>query len=196
MTMATTRVGHAGRAMPLIVVMGVSGSGKTTLAEALAAAKDFALIEADKHHSATNRSHMAAGRPLTDAMREPFVASLCEAIRAEDRACVIAFSALRRAHRARIRALGRPTLFLHLVVDPRRIASRLRERREHFMPPALLESQLAAMESAHDEADVQVLVANDPAPRVYAEAALRVEQFLRDPGSGSVLDPTIDPSHS
>ncbi|OLI70112.1 AAA family ATPase, partial [Xanthomonas oryzae] len=61
-------------ASPLaIVVMGVSGSGKTTIAQALAAHYGFRFLDADDYHSVAARAQMAAGQPLTDAMRLPWV---------------------------------------------------------------------------------------------------------------------------
>jgi gluconokinase len=167
------------RAAPIIIVMGVSGCGKSTVARALAAAHGFAFIEADDHHPEENRRHMAAGRALTDAMREPFVASLSVAIQAEAGPCAVAFSALRRAHRARIRALGRPTLFLHLIVDAEAIAARMRRRDNHFMPVDLLASQFAALEPAQDEPDLQSLVAEGDAANVHARASACVHAFLQ-----------------
>lgn len=169
----------AARAAPVIIVMGVSGCGKSTVARALAAARGFAFIEADDHHPEENRRHMAAGRALTDAMREPFVTSLCAAIRNQAGPCTVAFSALRRAHRERIRALGRPTLFLQLVVDAESIAARMRTRVGHFMPVDLLASQFAALEPPQEEPDVQAIAAEGDAADVLARASIRIDTFRR-----------------
>ena len=164
---------------PVIVVMGVSGCGKSTLAKWLAVHFGLTLIEADDHHSAANRAHMAAGLALTDAMREPFVRSLCRAIGSELGGCVVAFSALRRTHRQRLRALGRPLLFLHLDIDRSRAEQQLRARRSHFMPASLVDSQFDALEPADGEPDVQVLPVNASASELARRAILRIEPFLQ-----------------
>lgn len=182
--------GHAST----IVVMGVSGCGKTTLAKRLADTTGFAFIEADDHHTEANRRHMAAGLPLTDAMREPFVASLCAAIEAQQGGCVVAFSALRRAHRDRVRALRRPTLFLHLATDAKHIAGRMRARADHFMPVALLDSQFAALEPVTDEADVHVLDASGAFESIAAQAEARVRSFLHQRPTVASTDSVVPSS--
>ncbi|KAH9948936.1 P-loop containing nucleoside triphosphate hydrolase protein [Amylocystis lapponica] len=60
----------------LIIVMGVAGTGKTTLARALSTALGFPYIEGDELHPPANIAKMAAGHPLTDADREPWLALL------------------------------------------------------------------------------------------------------------------------
>ncbi|MDH5823656.1 gluconokinase, GntK/IdnK-type [Luteimonas sp. RD2P54] len=162
----------------LVIAMGVSGSGKSTLAARLARAWDFRLLEADDFHPAANRERMARGEPLTDAMREPWIAALCAALRrhrAQGESCVLAWSGLRRGHRQRFRELGYPTRFIHLAGDPELVRARLRARTGHFAPADLLDSQLLALEAPAGEADV---VAVDLAPGIdevtrQANAALR-----------------------
>src|SRR5262249_55322512 len=88
-----------------IVVMGVSGSGKSTVGAALAARRGTPFLEADSFHSAANVAKMAAGTPLTDGDRWPWLAALRQALRAEDRA-ILACSALKRSYRDAVRAAG------------------------------------------------------------------------------------------
>ena len=165
----------------LVVCMGVSGCGKSTLARALAEAYGLVFIEADDLHGAENRAHMAAGRPLSDAMREPWIRRLGVRLQAERErgsACTLAFSGLRRAHRERLRELGFATLFLHLVADPAVIADRMARRRGHYMPVSLLDSQFADLQPTDDEADVVTLDTGRPFADVLAAASAQLRVFL------------------
>jgi gluconokinase len=152
-----------------IVVMGVAGSGKTTVARALARHYGYAFLDADDFHTGDARARMAGGVPLTDALREPWVDALADALRMEarqGRSCVLAFSGLRAAHRQRLRDTGVPMHFVFLDAPPHVIAARLAEREDHFMPPALLASQLEALEFPTGEADVLAVNVERPLPEV------------------------------
>ncbi|AKU51916.1 gluconokinase [Xanthomonas arboricola pv. juglandis] len=145
-------------ASPLaIVVMGVSGSGKTTIAQALAAHYGYRFLDADDYHSMAARAQMAAGQPLTDAMRLPWVellaATLRDCVQAGE-SVVLAFSGLRGTHRQLLRRSGIPIRFVFLHAAPHVIAARLSARAGHFMPASLLDSQLQTLELPLDEADV------------------------------------------
>jgi gluconokinase len=127
-----------------LVVMGVSGCGKTTLGRALAERLGAAFVDADDLHPVANVAKMAAGQPLTDADRWPWLDLVAQALR--DRApVVVACSALRRAYRDRLRRAG-DVRFLHLAAPQEVIAGRLAARQGHFMPPGLLTSQYATLE--------------------------------------------------
>ena len=158
------------------VVMGVSGSGKTTLARALAQAWPATFLDADDFHSQEARAHMAAGRPLTDAMRAPWVERIAAELRRRVEAgerVALAFSGLRRAHRQRLREAGLPLRFLYLEGDPALVAERMRGRRGHYMPLSLLDSQYAALEAPEGEPDVAVVpVALDRAAQLRRALAL------------------------
>lgn len=167
----------------LVIVMGVSGCGKSTLAAALAAAFGFRLLEADDFHPPANKARMAHGEPLTDAMREPWIAAMCDALRERRRrgeSCVLAYSGLRRAHRQRFRELGYPTLFLHLAGDREVIRSRMRARIGHFAPARLLDSQYDALETPADEPDIIVLDVAQSLDQLRREAADEVRGFLAE----------------
>jgi gluconokinase len=127
-----------------LVVMGVSGCGKSSLGTALAAALALPFTDADDLHPATNRAKMAAGQPLTDADRWPWLKAVGTVLAAN--AGVVACSALRRSYRDRLRDTAGPVQFLHLVAPREVIAERLAAPRGHFMPLALLDSQLATLE--------------------------------------------------
>ena len=118
----------------LIISMGVSGSGKSTLALRLAEKFNLPFLEADDFHSDENKAHMAAGKSLTGEMREPWITNICHTIKSEGKSCVLAYSGLRRGRRQRFRELGVRTLFLKLDGSMELIASRMKQRANHFMP--------------------------------------------------------------
>ncbi|WOP19179.1 gluconokinase [Raineyella sp. LH-20] len=143
-----------------VVVMGVAGSGKSTVARALADRLGWVLAEGDEFHSIGNIAKMGSGIPLTDADRWPWLQSIVTWTADQDRSghsTVITCSALRRAYREVLRAAPGRTVFVHLDGTPELLASRLGARTDHFMPPALLSSQLATLEPLQpDEAAVVV----------------------------------------
>jgi gluconokinase len=129
-----------------IVVMGVAGSGKSVVGAALAQALGIGFCDADGLHPASNIAKMTGGLPLSDADRWPWLDLVAAELVAHS-PLVLACSALRRAYRDRIRAgAGGPVLFIHLTGPREVIAARLAARKGHFMPPALLDSQLATLE--------------------------------------------------
>ena len=158
-----------------VVVMGVSGSGKSAVAAGLGRVLGFEVIEGDAFHPADNVAKMAAGVPLTDADREPWLDGLA-ALTAErhvvERSTVLACSALRRAYREVLRSevpVG-ASFVVHLAVGESTVAARMAGRSGHFMPAALVGSQFAALEPLEaDEAGVTV-DAERPLPEVVAAA--------------------------
>lgn len=141
-----------------IVVMGPSGSGKSLVGAALAAQVRARFVDGDDLHPAANVAKMAAGIPLTDADREPWL-DVVGRVLARESHLVVACSALRRVYRDRIRVAAPDAVFVELVVPATELAHRM-SRRDHFMPPALLDSQLAVLEPlAADEQGVRI--AND-----------------------------------
>lgn len=143
-----------------VVVMGVSGCGKSTFGAALAQAAGAVFLDADDLHPPENIARMAQGAPLSDADRWPWLA-LCATAMARESRVVLACSALRRSYRDHLRA-GVPGLrFVHMAADKATIAERLAQRRGHFMPPALLDSQFATLE-APDAAEALILPAFAP----------------------------------
>ncbi len=131
------------------MLTGVSGAGKTTVGRRLAERTGAAFAEGDDFHPPANVEKMRSGTPLTDADREPWLAALAEQIdawRAAGQAGLMTCSALKRAYRERL-ARGRPEVVLVLLeVGREELEARLRRRRDHYMPPALLDSQLATLE--------------------------------------------------
>ena len=149
-----------------IIVMGVSGSGKSTIGALLAEALGWPFADADGFHPAANVAKMAAGQPLTDADRWPWldaIAAHIGASRTAGQPVVVACSALRRAYRERLRAGHGDLIFLHLAGAPEVIATRQAARQGHFMPPSLMASQFATLEDPAGEADaVTVSVVASP----------------------------------
>jgi gluconokinase len=168
------------RVGPHVLVMGVCGTGKSSLAARLAAATGGALVEADDYHSAANVALMASGRPLTDADRWPWLDAVAEGARAAGRTgpVAIACSALKRRYRDRLRARLGDLALVYLTGDPALIRGRLEARRDHFMPPALLDSQLAELEPP---APVEPHLTVDAALSPAAQDAL-VQAFLTGRG--------------
>lgn len=140
------------------VVMGVCGCGKSYIGAAFAAAIGGDYIDADDLHPAENIEKMAQGQPLTDADRMPWLDLVGVALADAGDGAVIGCSALRRIYRDRIRsAVDGSVTFLHLTGDREVIAARLAARAGHFMPPVLLDSQIAALEPPEpDEAAIAV----------------------------------------
>lgn len=133
-----------------VIVMGVSGSGKSTIGAALAERMGAPFLDADDLHSPASKAKMAAGTPLTDEDREPWLRTVGRRIGTEVQdagIAVVACSALKRAYRDILRATaGVPLVFLHLDGSPGLVGDRLEHRAGHFMPPALLQSQLETLE--------------------------------------------------
>lgn len=168
--------------MTRIVVMGPSGSGKSLIGEALAARLETRFVDGDDLHPEANVAKMRAGTPLDDADREPWLDAVGAALRAEAH-IVVACSALRRAYRDRIRTVAPDARFVELVVPQSELRTRM-SRRDHFMPPTLLDSQLATLEPlADDEAGVRVTNDADPAVVVSRIAA----GLQSSPGSAQSL---------
>ncbi|SDT71556.1 gluconate kinase, SKI family [Jiangella sp. DSM 45060] len=162
---------------PHIVVMGVSGSGKTTIATRLADALGRPFAEADDMHPAANVAKMAAGTPLTDEDRAPWLATVRDWLTSEStqgRAAVVTCSALRRVYRDVLREAAGGVTFVQLDVDPDELAERMRRRKGHFMPPSLLQSQLDTLEPLQPDEDGVRVAAEGRPDDVVAEALRRL----------------------
>ena len=132
-----------------IVVMGVSGSGKTSAAEELTRQLGWEYIEGDDLHPGANVAKMAAGHPLDDEDRWPWLRRIAEVIGEHEAAgtsLVLTCSALKRTYRDLLRD-GHPSVwFAHVDVPREVLAARLSKRQGHYMPPSLLRSQLDTLE--------------------------------------------------
>lgn len=146
-----------GEAM-ILLVMGVSGCGKSTVGAALARALGWPFLDADDYHPPANVAKMAAGEPLTDDDRWPWLDRLADEMRAilgRGGHAVLACSALKEAYRARLARAG-DVRVVYLAGDEPTIAARLAARQHRYMPPALLPSQFAALEAPADALTVDI----------------------------------------
>jgi gluconokinase len=143
-----------------LIVMGVSGSGKSTIAASLAARLGWTFEDGDRFHPASNVAKMAAGHPLTDEDRWPWLQAIADEI---DRVCrtgghvVIACSALKRVYRNLLVHERGDVRIVFLEGTKALIADRLVRRKHHFMPPGLLDSQFKTLEPP--ESDEHVITA-------------------------------------
>ena len=148
------------RTASAIVVMGVAGCGKTAVGEALAMALDADFIEGDLLHPPENVARMARGEPLTDALRAGWLDAIGESIAAsvaDGRKAVAACSALKRSYRDRLARFCPDIVFLYLKIDRETAWRRVANRKGHFMPASLVDSQFATLEEpAADERAVTV----------------------------------------
>lgn len=126
--------------------MGVSGSGKSTVAAALAQRLAVPFADADAFHPDANIAKMAAGTPLDDRDRYPWLETIGEWLARHGDGGVMSCSALKRTYRDQLRAHCPQVEFLHLSGSPELIARRQAGRTGHFMPPALLTSQFETLE--------------------------------------------------
>jgi len=129
----------------IVVVMGVSGAGKTTIGEALAHRLGWPFIDADDHHPPENVAKMAAGTPLEDEDRWPWLDKLNRILRHEKNA-VIACSALKETYRERLTDGLANLRIVYLHGTPELIRSRMKARPHRYMPASLLDSQFATLE--------------------------------------------------
>jgi gluconokinase len=150
----------------IVVLMGVTGSGKSTIGTLLAERTGAVFADADDYHPAANKEKMAAGHPLNDDDRQPWLETLNRLMRGWFEAGkngVLACSALKERYRATL-AEGMPAGAVKFVwLDGSRdlISERLSERTHEFMNPKLLESQLETLEPPKDA----LRIVNDRSPK-------------------------------
>lgn len=157
-----------------IVVMGVSGCGKSRIGAALARSLGLPFVDGDSLHPQTNIAKMSQGQPLTDADRAPWLDAVGAAL--ADGPKVVACSALKRAYRDRIRAASDAVTFVHLAGDRAVLQRRVNGRPGHFMPPDLLDSQLATLEApGADEGAITVDL--DQAPEKIVASLISTGRF-------------------
>jgi len=140
----------------IVIVMGVSGCGKTTIGELLAQGMGYPFLDADEFHPPGNVAKMAAGTPLTDEDRRPWLQSLNEKLKEKENA-VLACSALKEIYRQVLARELCDCRFVHLRGSLELIRSRLADRRHRYMPASLLESQFAALEPPQGAIEVDIV---------------------------------------
>jgi gluconokinase len=157
----------------VVVLMGVSGAGKTTIGTLLAEREGCVFADADDYHPAANKAKMAAGNPLNDEDRQPWLEKLNEVMREwfeSGKGGVLACSALKDKYRKTL-ASGMPegtVQFVLLDGSKEMLAERLAARSHEYMNPKLLDSQLATLEKPEDA----ICVVNDRAPEVVVDEIL------------------------
>jgi gluconokinase len=154
--------------------MGVTGCGKSTVGRLLAERLAVRFVEGDDLHPAANRRKMESGIPLDDDDRRPWLDAVADRIEEAGRAgtgLVLACSALRESYRERLRRADPGLGFVWLHGTEELLRRRLADRRGHFMPPALLDSQLAALEEPSGALRVEV---GPPPAEIVAEILRRL----------------------
>ncbi|GAA4028699.1 gluconokinase [Arthrobacter methylotrophus] len=169
----------------VLVVMGVSGSGKSTVAALLAGRLGWAFEEGDALHPQTNIDKMAAGHPLTDEDRYPWLEKVADWVDQRfdhGENGVVTCSALKQSYRNIINRRDSGVFFVFLSGTPETISARLAERHGHFMPASMLGSQFADLEElSPGEPGIRIDVG--PAPGVIAQEIM--DKFgLRPSGTG------------
>jgi gluconokinase len=137
----------------VIVVMGVSGSGKSTVGALLAERNHGLFHDADDYHPPANIAKMAAGIPLTDEDRRPWLERLRLQVidpAPPDKLTILACSALKKNYRELLGIHSEDVRLVYLQGSPETLALRLEHRTGHYMKPSMLESQLAALEEPHE----------------------------------------------
>jgi gluconokinase len=160
----------------VVIVMGVCGCGKTTVGEGLAEQLGWVFRDGDEFHPPENVAKMSKSIPLTDADREPWlgaIRSFMEAAHTRGENAVVACSALKQKYRDMLLSGEEWVRFVHVHGDPAVIRARMNIRTDHFMPPTLLESQLAILEMPRNAVFVDVALA--PAEQIaMARAGLGI----------------------
>lgn len=143
--------------------MGVSGCGKTSVGRLLAPLLELEYRDGDDMHPRTNIEKMAAGIPLTDEDRWPWLRDIGTWLAAQRDGAVVGCSALRRSYRNLIRSLCPGVTFIHLHGDFDLLRERMNAREGHFMPASLLQSQFDTLEPlGPDERGVMLDVVDSP----------------------------------
>lgn len=160
-----------------VMVMGPSGVGKSTVARALSDRIGAEFIEGDDYHPPENRAAMSAGSALTDEMRMPWLAALAEAVNASARSRMTVFtcSALKRSYRDFLRSRIGPLRLVCLTAPPDLIRERMAAR-QHFMPAALLESQIATLQPPSQDEGATILDMSGPLDEVIEKATALLMQ--------------------
>jgi gluconokinase len=150
----------------IVIVAGVSSSGKTTVGQALAARLEARFLDADDFHPPENIRKMAAGVPLVDEDRWPWLDRLNAELReaaARGESLVLACSALKATYRARLAAGVDNLQVVLLTGSPELLAARAGARTHRYMPPSLLDSQLRTLEPLAPGSGWELDVARPPA---------------------------------
>jgi gluconokinase len=142
-----------------LIVMGVAGCGKTTIGKALASRLGWDFFDADGYHPPANVAKMAAGIPLDDDDRAPWLAALHELLARtlrEGRHPVLACSALKQRYRDTLLAGHSGIRVVYLRGGYDLILARMSDRTDHYIKPGMLRSQFEALEEPQDALIVDI----------------------------------------
>ena len=168
-----------------LILMGVAGCGKTTAADNLHRALGWPVAEADDFHPPANIAKMSEGIPLTDEDRWPWLKSLRDwmsARAAEGVRTIVTCSALKRSYRDLLSGADGRVFFIHLTARPEELRERMALREGHFMPPALLPSQFAALQPLDDDEDGVTVVSRATPEETFEAILAALEQASADAG--------------
>jgi gluconokinase len=157
-------------ASAIVIVMGVAGAGKTTVGQALAKTIGAEFADADQFHSDDNKRKMAAGIPLTDADRMPWLNAMRDAIvqwSSRGQSAVLACSALKQSYRELLKSGAPETWIVYLRVDEEVVRRRLESRSDHYMKSNMIPSQFETLEEPSGDQAV-IVDATQPVDRVVA----------------------------
>lgn len=163
--------------------MGVAGSGKSSVAKGIGDALGLEIIEGDHYHPPSNIEKMAAGIPLTDEDRRPWLQALADLVGARHAAgvsTVLACSALRRSYRDTLRSTvpSAESFVFELDADAGTLRERMSERTGHFMPVSLLDSQMATLEHLRSDERGHVIDVARPLDLVIDDALVAVRSSV------------------
>ena len=159
--------------------MGVSGTGKSTLGRALSESLAWRFVEGDDFHPRENMEKMSRGEPLNDDDRRPWLDRLNSEIESDQRKgvrSIVTCSALKKRYRDRLTHGLDGVRFVFLCGTRDVILNRLRNRRGHFMPPDLLDSQIAALEPPEDAIFVAVELSTEQQVEAVVEQLSEVRE--------------------
>ncbi|MDF4222086.1 gluconokinase [Maribacter sp. M208] len=142
----------------ILYLMGVSGSGKSTIGQLLAEKLQFPFFDGDSFHPEANVKKMSEGHPLNDDDRQGWLEKLNE-VGLENLAtgAVIVCSSLKEKYRAILgKNLENKHQFVFLDGSFELIEARLNNRKNHYMPKGLLQSQFDDLETPKDALTVSI----------------------------------------
>ena len=169
-----------------VIVMGVSGCGKSTVGKMLAEMMGVEFLEGDSFHPKDNISRMAAGVPLTDTDRSPWLKKLGEMIserQQQNQPFVLTCSALKKSYRQKLANGSGELIFVYLKGSRTEIYKRMAEREDHFMALSLADSQFDALEEPDQDENSITVSINNPVQQVVDQIARAIGQLSDELGS-------------